>query len=232
MNLFANETANLLLDLGFEGEWADQISSVVGSEMLVSILTKIKAQRQVNTIYPDEQDVFKVFKIIPFNCVQVVIIGQDPYFNGNADGLAFSCKREVSPSLRQILIAICNDLKSNDPLRRSEHMNLYYLARQGVFPYNPALTVVKDNPASHVHIWSEFSTLVLRRLLNKKKLVWMAWGNVAQNALPFNIPDSHLVLKATHPVSASYNNDIWKCDHFSKANEYLKTNNMEEIKWL
>jgi len=231
MNLFANKTANLLLDLGFEGEWAEQISSVVDSQMLVSLLTKVNAQRKVNTIYPDEQDVFKVFKY-SFNKVKVVIIGQDPYFNENADGLAFSCKKEMSPSLRQILIAICNDLKSNNVLRRSEYMNLEYLANQGVFLYNPALTVVKDNSASHVHIWSEFSTLVLRKLLSKKELVWMAWGNVAQNTLPFNIPDTHLVLKASHPVSASYNNSIWSCNHFSKANEYLRTNNLKEIKWL
>jgi uracil-DNA glycosylase len=229
MNLFQDETANILLDLGFESGWIRELSPLISPQMMSDILTKIRAQRSVNTIYPDEQDVFKVFKVTPFDSIKVVIIGQDPYFNGNADGLAFSCKRDSSPSLIQIRRAIHNDIPDKTGVVWDD---LIYLAIQGVFLYNPALTVVKDNPASHVHIWKEFSESILPSLITKDHLVWMAWGKVAQEVLPRFMKESHLVLKATHPVSASYNNTTWQCDHFSKANEYLKTNNMEEIKWL
>lgn len=231
MNLFQDETANILLDLGFESGWIRELSPLISFQMMSDILIKIKAQRQVNTIYPDEQDIFKVFKITSFDSIKVVIIGQDPYFNGNADGLAFSCKRELSPSLNQIHKAMYNDIKPKE--NTFSFMQLNYLAEQGVFLYNPALTVVKGNPNSHQHIWREFSIIILSILSNyKKKLVWMEWGQIARAACNMYQNPHHLHLTTSHPVSASYNNTTWQCNHFSKANEYLKTNNMEEIKWL
>ncbi len=235
MNLFQDETSNLLLDLGFEEGWVNALSPFLSSNILSDILSKVKKERSIKTIYPDEQDVFKVFKICPFKSIKVVVIGQDPYFNGNADGIAFSCKNSYSPSLEQIYKAICKDLVGSqfDP-SISTSKNLDYLCKQGVFLYNPALTVIKDQPMSHAYIgWSAFSNAVYKALItNKSTLVWMAWGKVAQNSLPFNIPDYQLVLKASHPVSASYGGSTWQCNHFSESNKYLLTKGQEEIKWL
>lgn len=233
MNLFKDETTNILLDLGFEEGWAMALSSFLSSNVITSILHKVKEERKTKIIYPDEQDVFKVFKICPFKSIKVVIIGQDPYFNGNADGIAFSCKKEVSPSLMQIYKAMSINIGR---LHHYETYNLglEYLCKQGVFLYNPSLTVVKDQPMSHAYIgWSAFSNAVYKTLIvNNSTLVWMAWGKVAQNSLPFNIPSSQLVLRASHPVSASYGNTTWQCNHFSEANNYLKSKEKEEIKWL
>lgn len=234
MNLFQDETANLLLDLGFEEGWVNHLSPYLSTNVLVGILNKLKQERAIKTIYPDEQDVFRIFKVCPFKSVKVVVIGQDPYFNGNADGIAFSCKNQVSPSLFQILQAIFLDTLPEGSFKDSNYMNLEYLTKQGVFLYNPNLSVVKDQPMSHEHIgWKTFTQAVFKTLIvNKGRLVWMSWGKVAQSNLPKDVPSFHQILTASHPVSASYSNSIWKCDHFTKANEYLKSKNMEEIKWL
>lgn len=238
MNLFQDETSNLLLDLGFEEGWVTALSPFLSANVLSGILMSIKKERETKTIYPDEQDVFKVFKICPFKSIKVVVIGQDPYFNGNADGIAFSCKINISPSLQQIMSAMCKDTDNQEYSHLGylpKHlMNLEYLCKQGVFLYNPSLTVIKDQPMSHAYIgWSAFSNAVYKALLaNKSTLVWMAWGKVAQNSLPFNIPEYHLTLKASHPVSASYGGSTWQCNHFSESNKYLLTKGQEEIKWL
>lgn len=243
MNLFQDEISNLLIDLKFESGWVNALSPYLSSNVFIDILNKVKRERENKIIYPNEEDVFKIFRICPFKSIKVVVIGQDPYFNGNATGIAFACKKELSPSLNQIITAIGYDTIYSggnegklvlNKEEASKRMDLEYLVKQGVFLYNPILTVVKDNALSHQGIgWLAFSNTVFKSLIvNKSTLSWMAWGKVAQNTLPFNIPSFHQVLKASHPVSASYGGGIWNCSHFSECNNYLKTKNKEEIKWL
>lgn len=236
MNLFQDETINLLLDLGFEENWAHNLTPYLSSNLLISILNKVKEERKLKKVYPEPEDVFKIFKLCPFDSIKVVIIGQDPYHNGNADGIAFSCKKELSPSLYQIYKAIEKDSNLETPSTKS----LDYLVKQGVFLYNPILTVIEKIPQSHAYIgWKSFSDAVFNTIIDHKpNAIWLLWGRTAQASLTSALvsngkKESDIkALIASHPASASHNKTTWQCDHFSKVNEYLRTNNLEEIKWL
>lgn len=60
----------------------------------------------------------------------------------------------------------------------------------------------------------------------------MLWGKNAQSKESLIDQKKHLVLKSAHPSPLSANKGGWfGCKHFSKANEYLKTNNEPQINW-
>lgn len=234
MNLFGNETKEYLQQIMCE-DWAEILSSYTTKEEVQNISKILQIERQKVKVYPEGIDVFKAFTY-PFYKIKVVIIGQDPYFNGNADGLAFSCKLNVSPSLQQILKAMSNDLQKIVEFIPTNRFDLEYLAEQGVFLFNPSLTVQENNPGNHEIIWKQFSRKVLYCLYqNKKDLIVTAWGQKAQSIHHSVIgiqSNKILYLNNEHPAAAARENRIWKCDHFSKINTYLKDLRKEEIKWL
>ena len=235
MNLFANEIERLLQNIMTE-DWAKVLADYLSVEQLEIIQNKVRGARFKGIVYPDKEDTFKAFNF-PYNNIKCVIIGQDPYFNGNADGLAFSCKMNLSPSLKQIFNARNKDLNQYDcEYDFKRPYSLEEWAKQGVFLFNPTLTVETKNPNSHKYIWKDFSKAIIRALLwNKESLVWLVWGNSAKESLQEVNPkfdSGHLILYNEHPASAARNNRAWKCDHFSKCNNYLKGKGMEEIKWL
>ena len=85
MNLFANETQTLL-ERFVAPDWAEKLSQYIDSESFKGIGRKIDAARKTSIVYPEHKDLFKALSY-SFEKVKVVIVGQDPYHNGNADGL-------------------------------------------------------------------------------------------------------------------------------------------------
>lgn len=252
MNLFANEVKQEL-ERFVALDWAEQLSNYITLEQFQYIKTKVGEFRRSGVVYPDSSDVFKALKY-PFEKVKVVIIGQDPYHNGNADGLAFSCKNSLSPSLSQILQAIFHDLfkGETDPqinnsimvnmklyFSNKNNWNLEYLAEQGVLLYNPTLTVNAGSPNSHKGVWRHFTDAVLMSILSKKDIVLMMWGSDAKHSLqhilgmtnPGN-DSKNLWLFNEHPAAAAYRKEVWKCNHFTECNKWLKDKNLTEIEWV
>ena len=82
---------------------------------------------------------------------KVVIVGQDPYHNGSAHGLAFSIKQGSTPvSLRNILKEVQDDYYANNFAFKSAHStNLSRWCNQGVLLLNKTLTVDKGHANSH-----------------------------------------------------------------------------------
>lgn len=233
MNLFTEENGSFLKKENFQEDWIDILSNFLNIEELEKIVQKIDKIREHNIVYPAKEDVFKLFKLLPFKDVKVVIIGQDPYFNGNADGIAFSCKNHISPSLSQIKKGIMKNIIKDTKFTYINNINLEYLVKQGVFLYNPILTVLKDNPLSHKGIgWEIFTKAVFDCLKTKKDLIWLVWGKQAQESIKGNTGKYHTILTNEHPAAASRQNREWKCEDFSLVNKLLIETNKEPIKWL
>jgi uracil-DNA glycosylase len=225
------------------GGWSDVLS--------IDALQSAKAALKVafddahkGKVYPDGGDIFRLYRDLPLDKIKIVILGQDPYHDGNAMGYAFGCKMKMSPSLRQILCAMEDDVTNNINFRKD--LELHYLVEQGVFLLNTLLTVKAGSPKSHVGIgWEEFTSTTIDTIsaLSTRPVVYMLWGKDAQTYEKHLIGhnntrrlrehnDLDLVLKCEHPAAAAYRNEQWQCTHFSKANEYLEANSIEPIKWL
>lgn len=229
MNLFADETTKLLLEEGFKEDWIEILSNELDAEKFSQILKNIEDERKGFIVYPQREDVFRLFKTVSYGSVKVVIIGQDPYHNGNANGIAFACRETVSPSLLKIGEAIRNNGYTSNPERVR---TLEHLTKQGVFLYNTILTVRRGEPLSHKDSigWLHFTACIIDSLNQKKDLIWLLWGSEAQQMSKF-INTNHHILQAKHPVSASYENRVWDCSHFREVNEYLEKKGLTKINW-
>ena len=185
-----------------------------------------------HTIFPDKKNIFAALKYTPYENVKVVILGQDPYHGlGEAHGMAFSvCPGiKIPPSLQNIYKELHEELGCYIP----NNGYLMKWARQGVLLLNSVLTVQKDLPASHRGIgWEAFTDKIIEEV-NKKEdpVVFMLWGNFAKSKASLITNSKHLVLTAAHPSPFSAIYGFFGCNHFKKANEFLKENGREPIDW-
>jgi len=240
------------------GDWVNTpLWKEFNKKYMIYIQKFVKKERQKYTIYPEKEDVFRAFRLTPPQNLKVVIIGQNPYHDGSADGLAFSNGGEyqnISPSLQNIFKEIENDLGfeqvAHDP-------DLSRWAEQGVLLLNTSLTVREGDADSHLKIdgkelWQKFTKKALRICSAiTKPVVFMLWGSHAKSFIKDTPPTidalkvegfmdedesgENLTLQAYHPAAELYRNYdkvAWfGCSHFSKANKFLKSKGIETIEW-
>jgi len=196
--------------------------------------TEVARRRAINKVYPEKEDVFRAFKLTPYSEVKVVIIGQDPYHNGNADGLAFSSKDalRLPPSLDKIYEALEEEIRFGFYLDKDPSLAKY--AEQGVLLLNASLTVDEGQPNSHKTLgWGIMMERVLALLKDHKHdLVFMLWGTYAKNLRSYVENERHLILEAEHPVMGARENRRWNNNQcFTKANQFLQQKGYGEIIW-
>ena len=185
-----------------------------------------------HTIFPDKKNIFAALKYTPYENVKVVILGQDPYHGlGEAHGMAFSvCPGiKIPPSLQNIYKELHEELGCYIP----NNGYLMKWAHQGVLLLNSVLTVQKDLPASHRGIgWEAFTDKIIEEVNKKDEpVVFMLWGNFAKSKASLITNPKHLVLTCAHPSPFSARYGFFGCNHFKKANEFLKENGKQPIDW-
>ncbi len=183
-------------------------------------------------IFPAGNAIFNAFKFTPFDAVEVVILGQDPYHGiGQAHGLSFSVPKgvPVPPSLQNIYKEIQTEY--GFPIPHSG--NLESWAKQGVLLINASLTVEAHIANSHTKIgWNNFTDAVIYELAARKKnLVFMLWGKFAQGKSILIPAGKHLLLKSAHPSPLSAHNGFFGNGHFKAANDYLEAHRKTPIDW-
>lgn len=188
----------------------------------------LQKERSTGVVYPDRANVFRALQLTPYDKVKVVIIGQDPYHNGLADGLAFSSGNpKIFPkSLINILAEVKSEFGSVQSIPSLEGW-----AKQGVLLLNTALTVRKGQAGSHSNIgWSNFTEAIIEALNKKEFLIYLLWGKYAQS-FTTKINERHLVLTSGHPSPFSVK--LFKDNgHFMQANKELLARNIEPINWV
>lgn len=192
---------------------------------------KVKEEEKLYTIYPKKEDRLNAFRFTDINDIKVVILGQDPYINENeAMGLSFSVPegKKIPPSLRNIF----KEIEKTTGCDKKTSGDLTYLAKQGVFLLNCALTVRSGKSNSHQKFgYKTFTDSVINVLNNiDEPIVFMLWGNFAKEKGALLDNKKHLVLKSVHPSPLAGNNFIG-CNHFVLANEFLQKNHIEPIIW-
>lgn len=191
----------------------------------------LHAEYDTKTIFPPKQLVFSAFAT-DLNEVKVVILGQDPYHTpGAAEGLAFSVPRSqpIPPSL----INIYKEIDSDIGRHANTSGSLRSWQRQGVLLLNTVLTVEAHKPKSHSGKgWEIFTTEVIKYLNDTRPhLVFILWGRDARNKKSLIDSNKHLILESPHPSPLSAHAGFFGNHHFSKTNEFLKSNNLKEIVW-
>lgn len=176
------------------------------------------------TVYPAKDRLFRALKLVDYDDVKVVILGQDPYHGYNqANGLAFAVSEGVQapPSLQNIFKEIAKEMGTS---RLRKDTTLEDWAKQGVLLLNTVLTVRAGEAFSHRNKgWENFTDKVIKELNDHSRpLVFFLWGAAAQAKEKMLTNSRHLVLKSAHPSPLSVHRGFFGCGHFAKANEFLK----------
>lgn len=211
-------------------DWDEILKPVWNSEGFKKFLSNVKKEYQTHTCYPKYENIFNALKLTPYKDVKIVIIGQDPYHGeGEAHGLSFSVQDGVKlpPSLRNIFTELYDDLG----IKNGVSGDLTSWAKEGVLLLNSILTVEKDKPASHKDLGWQLLTDHIIKLINLKEepVVFILWGNYARSKKAFITNKKHLIIESTHPSPFSARNGFFGSKPFSKANNFLKKNNIKEV---
>ncbi|RHY24025.1 hypothetical protein DYB25_003955 [Aphanomyces astaci] len=239
--LVTEPTWNDLLAPEFKKAYFKQLEAFLDREQKyvqtkpVPMLSMTHSCRKKAAIFPPRHEIFAALNLCPFDSINVVIIGQDPYHGpGQAHGLCFSVARGVPPppSLKNIYKEANKDVGIPVPT----HGSLLSWCRQGVLMLNAVLTVRATEANSHKKQgWETFTDAVIR-LVNDQAdhVVFLLWGKPAQEKGALISRTKHCVLTSSHPspLGATKTAEPFigsKC--FSKANAYLASHNKPEIDW-
>lgn len=214
-------------------DWDTFIAEERQKPYFAALRTFVEKEYATHVCYPERNNIYNAFRLCPFDRLKVVLLGQDPYHEpGQAQGLCFSVAEGVKlpPSLRNIYKELSSDLHAEAP----KSGDLSPWAEQGVFLLNASLTVREHQANSHAkHGWETFTDAAIR-YVNKEKqyVVFLLWGNYAQQKMPLIDGARHLILRTAHPSPLSAYHGFFGCRHFSMTNEYLRTNGLEPIHWI
>ena len=211
-------------------DWDIVLKSVWESEGFNKFMNKVKEEYKNYTCYPAYENIFNALKSTPYSKVKIVILGQDPYHGeGEAHGLSFSVQEGVKlpPSLQNIYKELYDDLG----IKNGPSGDLTPWTKEGVLLLNSVLTVRKDMPASHKDLGWQLLTDHIIKLINLKEepVVFILWGNFARSKKVFITNPKHLIIESTHPSPFSARNGFFGSKPFSKANNFLKKNNIKEV---
>ena len=213
--------------------WQTQLADTIAAPYFDRLAQFVRQEYEQYSCYPPGKDIFNAFALCPFEAVNVVLLGQDPYHgSGQAHGLCFSVPEGIAhpPSLINILKELQQDVGKPYPPSGS----LLPWASQGVLLLNATLTVRAGQAGSHQKQgWEKFTDAVIEKLSsNKTGLVFMLWGNYAKQKGKHINRQKHLVLESGHPSPLSANKKLWFGNkHFSQANVYLKAQGKPSIDW-
>lgn len=178
--------------------------AVLGPEFSAPYFLKLKEfvakERETETIYPSEENVFRALKETPLSAVKAVILGQDPYIKpGEAEGLSFSVP--VGQKIPQSLNNVFKELQTDLDLPKPTSGSLIPWAERGVLLINAVLTVRQGLSDSHKGKgWEQFTDAIIRAVVAKEEPVaFLLWGAKAQVKLPLIKGSHHHVITAPHP---------------------------------
>lgn len=220
------------MDIKLDASWKQVLSDELNKPYFAELVSFIKEEYRQNTVFPPGPWIFRALDLCPFEAVEVVIIGQDPYHTpGAANGLSFSINtgRKLQPSLKNIFKELENDLG----LPQTEDGDLTRWANQGVLMLNAILTVRAGEAGSHQGKgWEQFTDAIIRAVNDHKQhVVFILWGKYAQEKGQIIDHSKHLVIKSAHPSPYSASNGFFGSKPFSQANDYLVVHGKNPIKW-
>ena len=194
--------------------------------------------RTVNkeTLCPNIKDVFKAFKLCPYNKCRVIFVGQDPYpQRGVAQGVLFgnssnTPENKLSPSLQVIKESVINfeiphNLITFDPTLES-------WAKQGILMINSALTTEVGKIGVHMMKWRPFMIAFLKQMsMINPGIIYVLFGSQAQILEPY-ISKNNYVLKIEHPAYFARINKKMPYHIWKDINKILYDLYGERIEWF
>jgi uracil-DNA glycosylase len=175
-------------------------------EQLDEVSHFLEQQTKVNRDWhPPLSDIFLPLKLTDPDGFSVCLIGQDPYPQaGLPTGLPFSVSPSVPidgipASLHILFWELVRDLRALQPPQLCPRSGDLRRWTEFCLMWNVAPTCEVDQRGSHLRVWRRVTRHLLQTIAEKRKVVFLAWGKEARDALPKPIAGRHLVISSGSP---------------------------------
>lgn len=212
--------------------WQHVLAGEIDKPYFKTLETFVEEERRTQTIFPPENDVFNALTSTPYERVNVLLLGQDPYHDDNqAHGLCFSVRPGITPppSLANMYREMRADVGTSTP----NNGYLVHWAEQGILMLNAVLTVRAHSPNSHKGKgWETFTDAIIRTVNEKESpVVFVLWGGYARKKVPLINTSRHTIVQAAHPSPLSARNGFFGSRPFSAINAALHAAGKPQIDW-
>lgn len=194
---------NQLKSLGIHDSWHNDFDPIFKSKDMAKVINTYKSS--TIPVYPDIYRVFKAFQL-PKDQVRLVVLGQDPYPDGRATGLAFAVGREqkVPLSLQIIKREIFKDYGITEaPFDNT----LTHWINQGILLLNSSLTVPHGKPGEHSNLWRPIIHSMIALISFELDPTWLLIGGEAakfESAIKYSEKHNYKIVKRSHPAAERY----------------------------
>ena len=162
--------------------WRPHLEEEVHKPYFHDLEKFLEEDRRAFQVYPPEEDTFRALEFTPYDDVNVLLLGQDPYPGpGMAHGLCFS----VAPQVRPVPGSLSNmfkELVTDSPgFQIPNNGCLIPWAKQGILMLNTLLTVRAHDPNSHKgRGWEQFTDAIIAKAVAKGNVVFVLFGGEAK----------------------------------------------------
>lgn len=175
---------------------------------------------EMEGVLPAKENILRVFEMSPKE-IRVVLLGQDCYHNPTVpDGLAFSSKKCIPPSLQNIF----KEIKSNFPERNYNFTSgdlSKWFNNEKIFLLNCALSVYPGKPGSLMSKWEKFTDAVIKYISEvNENCVFLLLGNFAKRKKIF-IKNKDFIVEGVHPSPLSCSRGFFGSNVFKLVEEKL-----------
>ncbi len=212
--------------------WQPIIGDQIEQPYFQRLRTFVATERQQYQVFPPEPEVFTALELTPYDQVNVLLLGQDPYHDDNqAHGLCFSVRPGIKPP--PSLVNIYKELHSDLGMPIPKHGYLVDWAKQGILMLNAVLTVRAHEPNSHKGKgWETFTDAIIRQVNAKDSpVVFVLWGGYAQKKQSLIDTSRHTIVASAHPSPLSARNGFFGSKPFSAINQALNAAGKPAINW-
>jgi len=213
--------------------WNSQLQAETHETYFQKLEEFLGRERKGFKIYPREEDTYQALELTPYDAVNVLLLGQDPYPGPNqAHGLCFSVGKDVAP-IPASLKNIYQELLTDTGFRIPNNGHLVRWAGQGILMLNAVLTVREHKPNSHKgQGWEVFTDKIIKAVNAKNdRVVFVLWGDYAQKKSNLITGKQHTIVKAAHPSPLSARHGFFGSKPFSQINSALRAAKKAEIDW-
>ena len=220
------------MEINIPESWHVHLNGELNKSYFQKLSQFVDEERQNHTVFPPEDEVFSALRLTPYENVNVLLLGQDPYHDNNqAHGLCFSVRPGIKspPSLANMY----KELRDDVGFRIPNNGYLVPWAKQGILMLNAVLTVRAHTPNSHKNQgWEKFTDAIITAVNEKRDpVVFVLWGGYAQKKINLIDTTRHTVIQSAHPSPLSARNGFFGSRPFSAINNALRVNGKPEIDW-
>ena len=220
------------MTLTIPAAWQPVLGTETAKPYYQQLLQFLARERATQLVFPPEREVYAALELTPYEQVNVLLLGQDPYHDHDqAHGLCFSVRPGIKPP--PSLLNIFRELRSDLGCRIPNNGHLVPWAKQGILLLNAVLTVRAHQAGSHRNKgWETFTDAVIRAVDDKdSSVVFVLWGSYAQQKIRLIDTSRHIIVQSAHPSPLSANKGFFGSRPFSKINAALRQAGKPEIDW-